>query len=91
MSKNTYSDQVNSSYLYNNKLFYGKEDIDEMTEGETTTEKRFTNPVPIVKEDFELVEKELTKCAEEVKRAKAEVDKLKLQVQEERGNVEAEF
>jgi hypothetical protein len=34
MSKNTYSDQINNSYLYNNKHFYGKEDIDEMTEGE---------------------------------------------------------
>ncbi|WP_341815402.1 MULTISPECIES: hypothetical protein [unclassified Wolbachia] len=74
MSKNTYSDQVNSSYLYTNKLFYGKEGIDEMTEGETTTEKQFTNIVPIVKEVFELVEKKLTKCEEEVKRAKAETE-----------------
>lgn len=74
MSKNTYSDQVNSSYLYTNKLFYGKESIVEMTESETTTEKQLTNIVPIVKEDFELVEKELTKCAEEVKRVKAETE-----------------
>ncbi|WP_019236613.1 hypothetical protein [Wolbachia pipientis] len=51
MSKNTYSDQINNSYLYNNKLFYGEEDIDEITEGETTTEKEFTNS-SVVKEDF---------------------------------------
>lgn len=91
MSKNTYSDQVNSSYLYTNKLFYGKEGIDEMTEGETTTERRFTNLVPIVREAFELAEKELTKCEEEVRRAKEENEKLKIQVQEARENVEAEF
>lgn len=48
MSNNIYSDQVNNSNLYANKLFYGEEGIDEITEGETTTEKRFTNPVPIV-------------------------------------------
>lgn len=74
MSKNTYSDQVNSSYLYTNKLFYSKEGIDEMTEGETTTEMRFTNLVPIVREAFELAEKELTKCEEEFRRAKAETE-----------------
>ncbi|MFL3877196.1 hypothetical protein [Wolbachia endosymbiont of Trichogramma kaykai] len=54
-------------------FFYGEEDIDEITEGETTTEKEFTNS-SVVKEDFELVEKKLTKCEEEVKRAKAETE-----------------
>lgn len=91
MSKNTYSDQVNSSYLYTNKLFYGEEGIDKMTEGEITTEKQFTNLVPIVREAFELAEKELTKCEEEVRRAKEENEKLKIQIQGARENVETEF
>lgn len=87
MSKSTYSDQINNSYLYNNKLFYGEEGIDEITEGETTTEKRFTNPVPIVIEAFELAEKELTKCEEEVKRAKAETEWYKKVAEEcKKGN-----
>ncbi|WP_051063881.1 coiled-coil domain-containing protein [Wolbachia endosymbiont of Drosophila simulans] len=84
MSNNIYSDQVNNSNLYANKLFYGEDD-DEL-EGDLLRDYR---------DETEKVKDKLVKCTkgtaelqEEIGNAEAETSKLKLQVQEEKGKVE---
>lgn len=76
---NIYSDQVNNGNLYANKLFYGEEGEQVENLGDQ-----------VAGEEDDKSEKDLLRdCRDdEAKAAKADVDKLKKQVQEEREKVE---
>ncbi|WP_019236947.1 hypothetical protein [Wolbachia pipientis] len=99
MSNNIYSDQVNNSNLYANKLFYGEEGEQVENLGDQVAEKEddkseedllrdCRDETKKAKDKLIQCEKDAVESQREITKLEAEASELKSQVQEEREKVE---
>ena len=99
MSNNIYSDQVNNSNLYANKLFYGEEgeqveNLEDQVAGEEDDQSEedllrdCRGETQKAKDKLMQCKKDAVESQREITQLEAETSELKSKVQEERGKVE---